>query len=429
MGLARAAPGISLIITALISGWIFGALRRDLVIVITLMIEAVACALIPVIQNIAVYITLTFINAGSLTIVNIGCNVWAIELFAKSNAVLLQLIHFMFSMGILISSLMAPFFLAQDVPLKLLNETMMVNGTDDETLAEEYGLDFSRLRILFLIPGVVLGLVAAYFTVGALVFRTSKTRDEDQPQNSNGTCAKDTAMKPLNKIEEEDPEEDLIENGGGEMLQAKAPQLKTKYRLWAVGLSMATLSSQMGAEVISSIYMTTFLFKGGIDKESAAIMNAYGLMAFNAGRCAAIFFASKFQPKSIFLTLTLLYMASAAGLGALISSGTGLTYLITLALVCVMKAGYSANYAAILAEINSKIPIDHHMMGLLFAICGVVMASDPIIVGQFIDSFPLILPLVVIVHGTVVLVSFATLELSFKAFKARPDKYYRSNSD
>lgn len=176
--------------------------------------------------------------------------------------------------------------------------------------------------------------------------------------------------------------------------------------------------------MITTSFLTVFLFKQGLSKTSALSINTWGLGANVAGRITATLVSVKLPSKYLLLILTSLYTLSPIALSFAFHHPHA-QYLPLLS-CAILHLGVSANYAAHLSFINSRIPVDNTIVGLIYAAGGLVCIFDPIIIGSFIDDWPGIFLILIATHGVINLLGLFIIETSYYIFSRKPAKYFIS---
>lgn len=352
----------------------------------------------------------------------------SLDTYKEHNATPLQIMHFCFGMGTTLSSVWVSAIGTSGPQLNNLENTTTTNmsttylttqGLEEITISPSPNSDVpssispidsshDKLPLIFGVAAVPSFISTIYFIGGFIYFIYFHSSGRGHSDSKIGASGEKSDIKT-----DDDSQSEVLRN---------------TYKIWTLVWAILMLGAQIGVEIVTAGYLDTFYHKKNFSDETAHNLNTAYLVGYNAGRLIAIFVSTKIRPMPIIIALNMLYPVSAIAMH--FASGHPDTPAWSYALCVLLGLGYSANYPAMFSYINSRVPITNKNSGFMLAFTGIVMAVDPLIVGQFIDTFPPVLLILIVAHCFIAMGSLGIIEYSFWIFRRSRAKYFaiRKNS-
>ena len=277
-------------------------------------------------------------------------------------------IHFAFAIGCFIAPIVAePFLSTKRLPEENANVTIVQNlsfsmNAYNMSNSNE-NVDTSGMTILYPIVGAFI----IFTSIGYLIYGFRECRHlESAPENSQEEASKDS----------------------NESMQ-RSQQQNDVLKLWLVFLLVAFIFLYVGMEVMYGTFVATFSVKSELDlsRQEGAKVTAIFWGAFATMRFAAILISIKLSALSqMILSFTLCVVGSIS----LVIAGNIYKYVLYVS-SGLMGAGMASVYACGILWIEQHITVTNRIMSSMIISGSIGADLFPIILGQFMATFPMIL--------------------------------------
>ena len=280
-------------------------------------------------------------------------------------------IHFAFAIGCFIAPVVAePFLSNTNLPEETTNlssfqSTNLTVNTTNDTYSKEYS-DISGMKILYPIVGVIIICTS----IGYLIYGCRECKHLHQ------TMETATEVKSSNMTKTE--QENHVKDKRNEVL-----------KLCLVLLLIAFIFLYVGMEVMYGTFVATFSVKSelSLSRREGAKINAIFWGSFAAMRFAAILISIKLSALS---QMILSFTLCAIGSISLVIAGNLYKYVLCVS-SGLMGAGMASVYACGILWIEQHITVTNRIMSSMIISGSIGADLFPIILGQFMASFPMIL--------------------------------------
>lgn len=349
--------GIGALMGSFFGGMLLDRFNTQILITTAMLVAAVTITLVPVCPTLPIAYGVTLIYGLTVGIFDTGANIWIINLWGKKNGPMLQIYHFAFGLGGLLSPIVAEPFLSvhheggHSYQLGNVELFPALETTLNSTGAASAIHKASRIDV----PYGIIGIVHFMLFISMLVFYCIDSSDSKPPpgvQNDGVTASKCKRYTLLLCLSTYLMIYVALESCLGQMLSAFAVKSKLQF-------------DKSQASYLSSLFWTTFTMS----------------------RVFSAFWAMKSTPKCMMFTE---HTMSLFAFGLFLYFGETNK---TMVWVCAAMVGIGAAgmYATAITWTVEFMPLTNKMMSISTVFSGSGGMAPPFIVGRFIDENPMIL--------------------------------------
>lgn len=347
-----------------------------------------------------IYIVLSLIESGT------------IDLFPDTAAQKLQFMYLCCTMGLLLSSAISRPYVASDKTTQDgVHSNQTAHGVQLNLTDVVYDGDNPDFESHIDIPyGIIGGLCFASAIYMLIVWaHLRKSGDSNASQKSTDSRG-DQDSKSENEI-------DLLEKKGEEWTASQQEEPDEDRhapvsKWWTVFWSAIMLSFERGVDVMAFSYLTNYLVYIGLSKQTSIDINSYFNLAYNLIRILGIFVLAKIQVRT--LLATCLTLSTVAMIGLYFAGSHQTPVYVN---VIVMGVFLSTNYPSTYAYINERIRMSPLIGGIVLCASGVIMGTEPILIGYLIRETPQIFLYLLLCNSLIVICSMIIIELSLAHFQ------------
>ncbi|RWS25253.1 sodium-dependent glucose transporter 1-like protein [Leptotrombidium deliense] len=367
---------------ALIGGFMFNYLNRQVMYSILLFILGTSTVLLSLIPDYTIFLVLNCIFGAVSGAADTAVNVWLLDMWAERSAPFLQALQFCWAVGFILAPLISHPFLAEEnsgmvdahgfISAEQLNETEIIAENSNGTFAHHE----SRLYYPY-------GIAGSLVCFGSIIIMLLFFYERKINSRRNAEKEKDAEKsEPLKSEKELQIEIEDAKNQG--------QQLPSK--LWnglVVFLSCAMVCFFCASEMTTFQYLPTFVvhLELGLSKFTGSFILSALAISFTVGRFSGILLAIKLNPEYIlFLDWIIMILGNVILMFAVNSQA-----LLWLGSI-VLGFGFAAFFPAVFSFLKNRLNVTNFIsaMLLLSSLAGNA-CGFPVLVGKFIETHPLIL--------------------------------------
>ena len=357
------------------AGWAFNLINRQLCFVASIAASGLALLTIPFVHDLYFFVVsqavLGFFTAG----MDVAGNAWILEIWQEVANPYMQGMHFCYAVGMTIAPLIAEPFLSPDIVRENRSVIAVDNGTAvaffNLTKADAVADAISRqshIAVPYSICAVTLFAAAALlFTLYVKTPYLHPTRTVSQ--------AKASARG-------------LVSAANDENVNLIALETPRNYYVSVILLGSALLCFYSGIEMNTFTFLPDFVVYVDLhlSKAKAAFMTSLLSAAFACSRGISIFVATRFKPMNMLYTNLVLI---GVGNGLMLTFANSSEHMLWLSLV-IMGFGYSCVFPGIYSFLEERINVTNTLCGLFMFASSIATTINPIILGYYIETNPLI---------------------------------------
>jgi len=388
---------------ALFFGWAFNIVNRQLGFVASLIVSGLALIAIPFVRQLYFFIVAQAVFGFAVAGLDVAGNAWILEIWQESANPYMQGLHFSYAIGMTISPLIAEPFLSPEVRRQNATIITVDNGTmaeffnlTDATSAADLINQESQIAIPFgicslslWISGLVLFIL--YFTSPYTQMIRTASHAKASPGGHLCHIRDDEAS---NLIPMETPRDYF-------------------YRVIIFGSLLLCFYS--GIELNTFTFLQDFVVYSSLrlTKSTGAFMLSVLSATFAIFRGLSILVATRVKTSHMLYTNMALI-----GIGnlLLLTFGNTSERLLWIALV-IMGAGYSCVFPGIYAFLEERINVTNSICGAFMFASSIATTTNPILVGLFIETNPMIFVYVNVVSLILCILIFFALHSTDKALR------------
>lgn len=374
---------------ALVACFLFPRINRQLGLVTSLIASGSFMMLAPFVKILWFYLTSElaygFMNAG----IDTGCNAWILEIWQESANPYMQGLHFSYALGQTIAPLVTEPFLSPDQSenrtMAFKTNGLLGNGTSrqETRIVIPYSIGAASL----ILAGII--ILCLYFKVPYVdPKRTVSRTEKEKDVNMNSTISK-----------------------------SEADADEKRYFLQIIALGCLLLCCYAGLETSTFNFMPEFavVMALKLTKSKAAFLTSVSSGAFAANRFASIFVASKIRVKTMLYASFLVVVTGNVILLTLANTSETMLWIA----VVLIGAGHSSIYPCFMSFLEQR-------MNVTTSVCALFVFSSvsssiilPIVVGNYVEKYPLTYVYINVVLLTVCFAVFAILWFIDKRFRRK----------
>lgn len=316
---------------------------------------------------------LGFFTAG----MDVAGTAWILEIWQEVANPYMQGMHFCYAIGMAISPLIAEPFLSPDVKRENNTVISIDNGTSvsffnitkGETVADTIARE-SQIAVPYTIVALVL------FAAAGMLF-TLYIRTPYLHPNRTVSTAKSSSST-----------QDLVNSANDENVNLISLEAPKHYYVTVIALGSAFLCFYSGIEMNTFTFFPDFAvyIDLHLSKSKAAFMTSLLSAAFACSRGISIIIATRFKPMNMLYTNLILI---GVGNGLLLVFANTSEHMLWLSLV-LMGFGYSCVFPGIYAFLEERINVTNTLCGLFMFASSIATTVNPVILGYYIETNPLI---------------------------------------
>lgn len=394
-------------------------MNRQLLYALCFALMGLAYAMTPHIRYLGFFISAQGVTGFSAAGMDAAATIWPLEMFKDKVNPYLQAIHFSFALGNTFSPLIsAPFLSPTREPLNLDGPDLW-NATLQSTESLIYIPYTISATVLFCAGAVILILnyVHPYTVPESIVI------EDDMVQSIcveyvGGLPDKTKSVRPVlthntvdrlrladslylgsgsftfsgrsKRIDLE--KQSLLSNGRCNLTPGQKVHDPKDLPVWLnrliIGLGAILLCCYCGVEMNSMNYLETFVVKGPLKltKEKGALMTSVLAGAFTLGRGTSVYLATKIS------TITMLYFdVVLMMIGTLVIMVFGAISENYIWFGIVLQGfGFASVYPTTYAFLEQRVHITNTCTGVMLFVSSLIPAINPIIMGAFVDKYPMV---------------------------------------
>ncbi|XP_003741863.2 sodium-dependent glucose transporter 1A [Galendromus occidentalis] len=351
------ARGIGALMGSLFGGMLLDKFNTQILITTAMLIASITILLVPVCPTLPVAYVVTLIYGLTVGIFDTGANIWIINLWGKNNGPMLQIYHFAFGLGGLVSPLVAEPFLsvhhAEDPEMMDFPSPSPIGVPDspswNETEVVEAVLSRSRIDIPYAMIACIHFLL---FVSMCVMYRIDPSDSKPPPE--------------------------LL---GNEVTASKPKRYTLLMCLSFYLLVYVALESSLGQ------MLATFAVKSKLHftKSQASYLSSLFWTFFTMSRVLSALWAMVSTPKSMMLVE---HAMTIVALGTFLWFGETNA---TMVWICAAMVGVGAAgmFATAITWTVEFMPLSNKMMSISTVFSGSGGTAPPFIVGKFIDKCPM----------------------------------------
>lgn len=359
------------------AGWAFNLINRQLCFVASIAACGLALFAVPFVHDLYFFIVaqavLGFFTAG----MDVAGNAWILEIWQEVANPYMQGMHFCYAIGMTIAPLIAEPFLSPDV--KRENNTVIAvdngtaitffNVTKGEVVADVIARQ-SQIAIPYTICAVVL------FAAAGLLFTLYVRTPYLHPTRTVSTAKSSSSCQ------------DLVNSANEENINLIALETPKHYYITVILLGSALLCFYSGIEMNTFTFFPDFAvyIDLHLSKSKAAFMTSLLSAAFACSRGISIIVATRFKPMNMLYTNLILI---GVGNGLMLMFANTSEHMLWLSLI-IMGFGYSCVFPGIYSFLEERINVTNTVCGLFMFASSIATTINPIILGYYIETNPLI---------------------------------------
>ena len=380
---------------ALFFGWAFNLINRQLGFVVNLLISGLSLLAIPFVRSLYFFIAAQAVFGFSIAGLDVAGNAWILEIWQEGANPYMQGLHFSYAIGMTIAPLIAEPYLSPEVRRQNATIISVDNGTTAEffnltnaTSAADVIASESRIAIPFAICSLSLTLAAILlFTLYFTSPYTESLRTASQAKIiSSGRHLADRDEEASNLIPVETPKEYFF----------KIVILGSCLLCFYCGIELNTFTFLQDFVVYSDLRLT---------KSTGAYMLSVLSATFAACRGISIFVATRVKTTHMLYTNMLLI---GTGNVILLIFGNSNEQLLWLGLI-IIGIGCSCVFPGIYSFLEERINVTNSVCGCFMFTSSIATTTNPILVGYFIESMPMIFVYINVVSLVICIFIFMAL--------------------
>lgn len=357
----------------------------QLVIAIALFFASIAQAAVPLNTCVWGVVGTLFATGTFCGILEISCNMFAIELWGKRCPPFLQVLHFCFGFGSCLAPLIVRPFLLQ------------AEEEDNEIRNLEFRPEDVRVQIAFYIIASWIFIASTLFGIIFLFFK----------ETSSVTCCKEEAMSDCKSTED--------------LMTLSLPLKQTRYRYAANSMAMIFMFFYCGIEIALGSYLTPFAVNSDLHltKKTGALLSSVYWMTFTFARLVTIFYIGFVGPRnSMVIALTLVFVSNLFMVG-----GGNTTEWCLWTGVVLNGAGMSSIWGTLFAHIQDYYPMTHKLTSLLVIASSLGECILSVVMGVFIDTHCEFIMVITMCCSVALLLLFVLMHLFLHLFQKEQVKH------
>lgn len=359
------------------AGWAFNLINRQLCFVASIAASGLALFAVPFVHDLYFFIVsqavLGFFTAG----MDVAGNAWILEIWQEIANPYMQGMHFCYAIGMTIAPLIAEPFLSPDI--KRENKTVIsvdngtsiafFNVTKGEVVADVIARE-SQIAVPYTICAIVL------FAAAGLLFTLYVKTPYLHPVRTVSTAKSSSSSQ------------DLVNSANDENINLISLQTPRRYYITVIVLGSALLCFYSGIEMNTFTFFPDFAvyIDLHLSKSKAAFMTSLLSAAFACSRGISIIVATRFKPMNMLYTNMILI---GVGNSMMLMFANTSEHMLWLSLV-LMGFGYSCVFPGIYSFLEERINVTNTLCGVFMFASSIATTINPIILGYYIESNPLI---------------------------------------
>ncbi|XP_064467285.1 sodium-dependent glucose transporter 1B-like isoform X2 [Ornithodoros turicata] len=353
---------IGSLVGCLVGGRLFDRYNLQLLLILTVAMMSGTFVFLPLCGNLPLAHCASFINGMGVGAFDTGSQVRLVNIWPVNNGPVLQVFHFSFGVGSLLAPLLAQPFLSglprdhlagnlSDSNTSLPESTSFLNSTVTNYYEE------SKIQYAFLIVSIYIAVIAVCMTLLYIV----DNKETSERQASTQKVHNDVA--PSNR--------------------------DIRFTRTFLALTGIYVFVYVAMECSYGQMLTTFGVKSDLRMtvSSAAYLTQVFFVTFTLARVLAAVMALKVTPFGMLLASNLLLVGTYAILMPWGASSSLLLWVGT----AVSGIGQASIYGAAVSFCVEYVVLTNANMSLIIVMSGVGAMLSPVLVGQFIDDFPMVL--------------------------------------
>ena len=340
---------------------------------------------------------LGFFTAG----MDVAGNAWILEVWQEIANPYMQGMHFCYAIGMTIAPLIAEPFLSPDIIR--INQTVIIPANQSLVpFSNITGADVARgsqIAVPYTISAVVL------FAAAALLF-TLYIRTPYLHPNRTMHQAKSSSSSSRNPFNTNNDDENV------NLIMFQSPK---RYYVTVILLGSALLCFYSGIEMNTFTFFPDFAvyIDLHLSKSTAAYMTSLLSASFACSRGISILIATRFKPMNmLYFNLVLI----GVGNSMMLMFANISEHMLWISLL-IQGFGYSCVFPGIYSFLEERINVTNSLCGLFMFASSIATTVNPIIVGYYIQTNPLIFVYINIVSLVICLVIFVALHSTDRSLR------------
>lgn len=385
---------VGYMVGALTVSVLFTRMSRQLGLVTALIGSGTAMLAVPFVRVLWLYLTAEMVTGLMAAAVDVACNSWILEIWQESANPYMQGMHFSYALGQTVAPLITEPFLSpdskqQDNGTNILFDELGNNGTSHSET--RIVVPYSISAVTYACAGIV--IVFLYFRVPYVDPKRTVSGDSTTVMNNNSVnnnvkrrtqvpdllassgCSSDEQLPP-----EDEPTDYLL-------LSAYETEAK-RYHWKLVAMGCVLLCCYTGLELSTFNFIPEFavVIDLRLSKSKAAFLTSVMSGAFAANRFFSIIVASKIKPKKMLYMSFLMLLTGNSILLFFANTSEPMLWVG----VILMGSGHSSVFPCIMSFLEQRVNVTTTVCGFFMLASAVSSGILPIVVGNYVESFPLI---------------------------------------
>ena len=391
---------------ALFCGWAFNRINRQLGFVVSLLVSGVALIAIPFVRSLYFFIIAQAVFGFAIAGLDVAGNAWMLEIWQEGANPYMQGLHFSYAIGMTVGPLIAEPFLSPEIR----RENSTIISVDNGTTAEFFNLTNatsvadiinaeSKIEIPFAICSLALCLSAVLLFV--LYFTSPYTETLRSASQAKVTSSG------RHMVDKDEEQSNLI-----------PVETSKEYFYKIIVLGSMLLCFYSGIELNTFTFLPDFVIYSDLrlTKSKGAYMLSVLSAVFACCRGISIIVATRVKTSHMLYTNMLLI---GIGNAILLFFGNSSEQWTWIGLI-VMGIGYSCVFPGIYAFLEERINVTNSVCGCFMFASSIATTTNPILIGYFIETSPMIFVYINVVSLVVCLLIFIGLHSTDASLK-KPD--------
>ena len=329
--------------------------------------------------------------------------------------------HFSFALGMAIAPLIEEPFLSPD---HNATETHGNAPSDEIFTNGTHTTEDSRIIVPYTIGSLSLVAAAALFLI--LYYKVpytdpkrtvTDTKQKSIYNNNNNNTSKQTRSP-----------SSVSSSSRSQLIDTNEEKTDSIYYMRLIVLSCFLLCFYTGVELSTMNFLPEFVtvIALKLTKSKAAYMSSVMSAAFAVNRLLSIVVAAKFRTKTM---LYVSFLMICTGNGILLFFANSSEVMLWIAVV-IIGAGHSSVYPCLMSFLEERINVTTFVCGLFMFCSGASSVAVPILLGYYVEKYPLIYVYINVCGLAICLLIFAILYVIDRKYrKAKRNAMYQSMID